>query len=196
MTIHPQVSWHILHKLIPPFATNDPFLILKSPLHKKHTKLKIDLYHPKILSLTNNHLSSDSLTLSYGHQLQTAASSVASPICQKGQSERTFPLFHFLPLFPDFLPLFPNFWQFFCCQGAHCPPWPPSGYATDCSSKFNNFGFSMNNGIQTSINKLRNWFSVSWESSVDFEKKYLKFWVPCTDTVYSMQSIKKAIPPI
>ena len=60
-------------------------------------------------------------------------SSVASPICQEGQSERTFPIF---PLFPDFFPsfstfpwfspsLFPIFGFFFRCQGGpqrlcHC----------------------------------------------------------------------------
>ena len=42
-------------------------------------------------------------------------SSVASPICQEGQSEKTFPtlpLFpDFFPLFPDFLPIFPNFFS-------------------------------------------------------------------------------------
>ena len=54
-------------------------------------------------------------------------SSVASPICQEGQSERTFPFFPFIPdlssppppIFPDFFPLFPEFWKNFCCQGWH-----------------------------------------------------------------------------
>ena len=36
--------------------------------------------------------------------------SVASPICQEGQSERIFPIF---PLFPDFFPLFPDFLPLF-----------------------------------------------------------------------------------
>ena len=81
-----------------------------------------------------------------------ACSSVASPICQEGQSERTFPifafssqfflfflispyffpLFHdFFPLFPDFVPLIPdvftlpNFWQNFRCQGVNSAPLTP-----------------------------------------------------------------------
>ena len=64
-------------------------------------------------------------------------SSVASPICQERQSERTlliFPLFLifslFFPIFPDFLPLLPDFWQFFRCQGGTLPPLTSSGYAT------------------------------------------------------------------
>ena len=67
-------------------------------------------------------------------------SSIASPICQEGQSEKTFPIF---PLFLNFFPLFSNFswfspsfsWFlaiFFCCQGGTLPPLTPSGYATDC----------------------------------------------------------------
>ena len=49
-------------------------------------------------------------------------SSLASPICQEGQSERNFPVFAFLPpfsSFPRFPPLFPDFWQIFRCQGPH-----------------------------------------------------------------------------
>ena len=69
-----------------------------------------------------------------------ANSSVASPICQEGQSERTFPIFpifpDFFPLFPDFLPLFSNFWQFFRCQEGHSAPNPPSGHATACKPPF------------------------------------------------------------
>ena len=62
--------------------------------------------------------------------------SVASPICQEGQSERTFPILAFFfpvfplfldffpdfsSLFPDFFPIFPDLWQFFRCQEALCP---------------------------------------------------------------------------
>ena len=61
-------------------------------------------------------------------------SSVASPICQEGQSERTFPIFalssRFFLFFPNFPHLFPDFWQFFRCQVALFPPCTPSGYAT------------------------------------------------------------------
>ena len=59
-------------------------------------------------------------------------SNVYSPICQEGQSERTFPifafssrLFLFFPNFPDFSPPFHDFWQFFCCQGWHSAPHAP-----------------------------------------------------------------------
>ena len=41
-------------------------------------------------------------------------SSVASPVCQEGQSERTFPI---LPLFPDFSLFFPIFGKFFAVRG-------------------------------------------------------------------------------
>ena len=51
---------------------------------------------------------------------------VASPICQEGQSERTFQIF---PLFPDFSPIFLNFFPLFdgifAVKGALCPPDPP-----------------------------------------------------------------------
>ena len=57
-------------------------------------------------------------------------SSVASPICQEGQSETTFPIFafssRFFLFFPEFFPSFPNFWQVFRCQGWHsASPLPP-----------------------------------------------------------------------
>ena len=66
------------------------------------------------------------------------SSSVASPICKEGQSERTFPIF---PLFPDIFPLFPAFswfsssfprffYNFFRSQEGTLPLWPPRDYAT------------------------------------------------------------------
>ena len=52
--------------------------------------------------------------------------SIASPICQEGQSERTFLIFAFSSQFfissPP--PLFPDFWEIFCCQEEHFAP-PP-----------------------------------------------------------------------
>ena len=64
-------------------------------------------------------------------------SSVASPIRQEGQRERTFRIFPsfsrfflFVPLFPDFLPPFPDFWKIFRCQGGTLPPLTPGGYAS------------------------------------------------------------------
>ena len=50
-------------------------------------------------------------------------SSVASPVCQEGQSERNF-----LPFSSRFFLFFPDFcWflAFFCCQGWHSAPLPP-----------------------------------------------------------------------
>ena len=66
-------------------------------------------------------------------------SSVASPICQEGQSEINFPIFPlfpdfwlFFPIFPLFPPIFsdfswffPSFWQFFTIRGGTLPPLPP-----------------------------------------------------------------------
>ena len=50
-------------------------------------------------------------------------SSVASPICQEGQIERSFPIFAFSSwFFSRFLLIFPDFWQFFLCQGWHSAP--------------------------------------------------------------------------
>ena len=71
-------------------------------------------------------------------------SSVASSICQEGQSERTFPNFcFFFPIFPAFFPLFPDFWQIFRCQGWHSAlPCTPSGYATDFYGNAPNFTHS------------------------------------------------------
>ena len=82
-------------------------------------------------------------------------SSVASPVCQEGQSERSFPIFAFSsrfflvspifafssrfflvsPICPDFSPLFGKF--FAVRDGTLPPPLTPSGYATvnniDCA---------------------------------------------------------------
>ena len=63
-------------------------------------------------------------------------SSVASLICQEGQSERNFPIFAFssrfflfFPIFPDFFPIFPDFspdfWQIFAARSGTLPPLPP-----------------------------------------------------------------------
>ena len=68
-------------------------------------------------------------------------SSVARPLCQEVQSERTFSIFafpdfssfsRFSPIFPSlslFVPLFPDFWQIFAVTGHPASPLPP-GYAT------------------------------------------------------------------
>ena len=49
-------------------------------------------------------------------------SSVASPICQEGQSERTFPI---CPLFSQFFLIFSRFLANFLLSGWHCPLDPP-----------------------------------------------------------------------
>ena len=72
----------------------------------------------------------------------TLNSSVASPICQERQSERTFLIlafaswiFLFFSIFPwlflSFPPLFPIFDTFFTVKGGTLPPCPYTGYATD-----------------------------------------------------------------
>ena len=53
----------------------------------------------------------------------TVTSSVASPICQEGQSEKT--LLDFYLFLPDFSSFFPDFGQFFRCQGWHSAPLHP-----------------------------------------------------------------------
>ena len=66
------------------------------------------------------------------HDVNEWISSIASPICQEGQSERTFPIFPlFLDLFPIvplFFLIFPSFsWFltiFFHCQGGALTPLP------------------------------------------------------------------------
>ena len=57
-------------------------------------------------------------------------SSVTSPVCQEGQSKRTFPIFAFssqffpfFPNFPDFFPIFGNFFLFLM-SGWHSAPCP------------------------------------------------------------------------
>ena len=71
------------------------------------------------------------------------SSSVASPICQEGQSEWTFPILPFLPnfsffsqFFPDFLLFFPIFGNFSLSRGALWPPCPYTGYATESQYVF------------------------------------------------------------
>ena len=53
-------------------------------------------------------------------------SSVASPICQEGQSGRNFPIFPlFSRFFVIFSPNFLDFWQIFAVRGGTLPPLPP-----------------------------------------------------------------------
>ena len=67
--------------------------------------------------------------------LRVGISSVASPICQEAQSEKSFPIVafssRFVLFFPDFSWFFSRFLANFHCQGWHsAPPCHPSGYAT------------------------------------------------------------------
>ena len=77
------------------------------------------------------HNVSQYLELDMGNDLSilakwTVSSSVANPICQEGQSERTFPIFAFSSRFSLFFPDFSRFFCFFLLSGvALCPPWPP-----------------------------------------------------------------------
>ena len=70
--------------------------------------------------------------LNWAHQLNEMVCSVASPICQEGQSERTFPNFPLFLIFPLFFPLFPDFLPFSwflaifsLSRGALCLPLDP-----------------------------------------------------------------------
>ena len=74
-------------------------------------------------------------------------SSVASPICQEGQSERTFPIFAFSSRFSSFFPdfclffpiflffprFFPIFGKFFAVRGGILPPPPCPQWLHHCS---------------------------------------------------------------
>ena len=60
--------------------------------------------------------------------LYPGLSSVASPICQVGQSEITFLIFAFSSWFFLFFSLI--FGKFFALRDGTLPPWPPRGYAT------------------------------------------------------------------
>ena len=83
------------------------------------------LFLPKICTFLKNLINE----LKCGHENEVRAgdgkqkstlrgSSVASPICQEGQSERTF------PIFLDFFPILS------LSRGTFCPPCPFTGYAT------------------------------------------------------------------
>ena len=97
----------------------------------EHVEDNINYYNLQINNKLDNHC--------------LITSSVARPVCQEGQSERTFPIFafssRFFLFFPDFSWFFPSFSRFlanFSLSGvALCPPWPLSGYATvnniDCA---------------------------------------------------------------
>ena len=77
---------------------------------------------------------------------ERATSGVASPICHEGQSERTFLICLFFPIFPDFPPLFPYLGQNFRCQGWHSAPLPPQG-ATPLRATSTNNG----NGLEEQV---------------------------------------------
>ena len=78
------------------------------------------------------------------------SNSVASPICQEGQSERTFPIlvfysrfFFFFSIFSWFFLSFPRFFlfspifdNFSLSRGALCTLAPYTGYATVCISEY------------------------------------------------------------
>ena len=73
------------------------------------------------------------------HHIFCDSSIIASPICQEGQSARTFPIIAFssrfffffpdfclfFPIFPDFSLFFPIFGNFFAVRGGTLPPLSP-----------------------------------------------------------------------
>ena len=89
-------------------------------------------------------------------------SSVASPICQEGQSERTFPNFASSSRFSAFFPWFPLFFPIlaiFRCQRWHsagsCPPCTPSGDATvnglERPQRVSRSGYGTNTASRTTV---------------------------------------------
>ena len=73
---------------------------------------------------------------SFHDHFLSLSSSVASSICQEGQSERTFPTFtfssQFFLFFPDFSLFFPIFGKFFAVRGGTLPSlMPQCGYTTE-----------------------------------------------------------------
>ena len=99
-------------------------------IHKKNQSKKLYIFSLLCIAIkiTNNNWK----------QTMRLFSSVASPICQDGQSERIFPIFPFSsrfflfllifsPIFSLFIPIFGNF---FAVRRGILPPWPPDGYST------------------------------------------------------------------
>ena len=68
----------------------------------------------------------DVVCLSTGLENDSALSSVASPICQEGQSERIFPICPLFPNFSLFFPVFcPIFDEVFDVEGGTLSPLTP-----------------------------------------------------------------------
>ena len=69
----------------------------------------------------------------YFQEYSVTHSSVASPICREGQSEKTFPIFClFFPIsppFPGFSWFFPIFSNFFAIRGGTLPPLHPHRFS-------------------------------------------------------------------
>ena len=99
---------------------------------QSHASLTLNHYFDELHSATDEHIDDNInyYNLQINNKLDNHCliiSSVASPVCQEGQSERTFPIFafssRFVLFFHDFSwfpPLFPDF--FFRCQGWHSAP--------------------------------------------------------------------------
>ena len=96
-------------------------------------------------------------------------SSVASPVCQEGQSERTFLIFtfssrfFFFPRFFLIFSLFPDFLANFSLLGvALCPPWPPSGQTTvnniDCAL----MGYAILSHLSCEAHHLTCWYKYTF----------------------------------
>ena len=128
-------------------------LVIKKPRVLNHTfAINFWLFHFKsIVFASHDHLSqpvfshllwSDSWSKFQKSKLTKrgiGSSSLASPSCREGQSERTFPIFAFFfpifPLFSQFFLIIPLFYlilgKFFAVSDGTLPPWSPSGYATE-----------------------------------------------------------------
>ena len=76
--------------------------------------------------------------------LSYVSSSIASPICQEGQNERTFAIFAFSSWFFLFFPIFslhfPIFGKFLAVKGGNLPPLTPQ-WLCHCVSHWHRFVF-------------------------------------------------------
>ena len=101
---------------------------------ESHASLTLNHCFDELRSATDEHIEDNInyYNLQINNKLDNhflITSSVANPVCQEGQSERTFPIFPFLldsssffTIFPDFPLFFPIFGKFFAVRGGTLPP--------------------------------------------------------------------------
>ena len=95
-------------------------------------------------------------------------SSVESPVCQEGQSERTFPIFAFssrfflsFPIFPDFFPSFSRYLANFSLSGvALCPLDPPVATPLYNNIDFALMGYAILSNLSCEVHRLTCWYKL------------------------------------